>query len=396
VNGNPVGQVKVCYLEEWQMGNESPFLREEHQLLTAIAERLGRIIERKQADDALRKSEERHRTILQTTMDGFWIIDLPDGKVTDVNETYCQMSGYTRTELLKMHIRDLDAKKTPEEQAATLQSIITNGSGIFETRHHRKDGSVFDVELSVTYQNTNGGKLICFCRDITDRKRAEEALRQANKQLNLLSSITRHDILNQLLALKGYLELSHDVIDKPENLRKYIKKEQQAANTIENQITFTKDYQKLGAAAPAWQKVNASITKAVAGLPMRAVHIEPDPADPEVYADALFDKVFYNLIDNALCYGGDQMKTIRVFSQESDTSLVIVCEDDGMGIMDEDKKKLFRKGFGKHTGLGLFLSREILAITGITIIENGVPGKGARFEITVPKGAYRFNGSDGR
>jgi signal transduction histidine kinase len=131
-------------------------------------------------------------------------------------------------------------------------------------------------------------------------------------------------------------------------------------------------------------------------LPLRAVHIEPDPADPEVYADPLFEKVFYNLIDNALRYGGDQMKTIRVSSQESDTSLTIVCEDDGVGITDEDKKKLFRKGFGKHTGLGLFLSREILAITGITITENGVPGKGARFEMTVPKGGYRFTGTGGK
>ena len=123
---------------------------------------------------------------------------------------------------------------------------------------------------------------------------------------------------------------------------------------------------------------------------MRAVHVEPDPADPEVYSDPLFDKVFYNLIDNALRYGGDQMKTIRVSSQESDTSLVIVCEDDGVGITVEDKKKLFRKGFGKHTGLGLFLSREILSITGITITENGEPGVGARFEMTVPKGMWRF------
>jgi signal transduction histidine kinase len=85
------------------------------------------------------------------------------------------------------------------------------------------------------------------------------------------------------------------------------------------------------------------------------------------------------------------MKTIQISSQEIDTGLLIVCEDDGVGISAEDKKKLFTRGFGKNTGLGLFLSREILAITGITITENGIPGKGARFEIAVPKGAYRFN-----
>ncbi len=126
---------------------------------------------------------------------------------------------------------------------------------------------------------------------------------------------------------------------------------------------------------------------------MRAVHVELDPADPEVYADPLFEKVFSNLIDNALCYGGDQMKTIRVLSQESDQGLTIVCENDGVGIKDEDKKRIFSRGFGKNTGFGLFLSREILSITGITITENGVPGKGTRFEITVPNGTWRAAGN---
>jgi signal transduction histidine kinase len=95
-------------------------------------------------------------------------------------------------------------------------------------------------------------------------------------------------------------------------------------------------------------------------------------------------------MENALRYGGDQMMMIRVSSQESETCLTILCEDDDVGISDEDKKRLFTRCFGKNTGLGLFLAREILSITGSTITENGVPGKGARFEITVPKGMYRF------
>jgi signal transduction histidine kinase len=186
------------------------------------------------------------------------------------------------------------------------------------------------------------------------------------------------------------------MIDDPKTLIEYIKKGERAANTIEHQIRFTKDYQDLGVAAPAWQNVNASINKALSRLPMRDIHVGIDPANSEVYADPLFEKVFYNLIENALKYGGDQMKTIRVSSQESGAHLTIICEDDGVGIPEEDKQKLFTKGFGKNTGLGLFLSREILAITGITIIENGTPGKGARFEITVPKGEYRFTGTGGK
>jgi signal transduction histidine kinase len=113
-----------------------------------------------------------------------------------------------------------------------------------------------------------------------------------------------------------------------------------------------------------------------------------------VYADPLFDKVFYNLIENALVYGGDRLTTIRISTHESGNGLTIACEDDGKGICEQDKKRLFERGYGKHTGFGLYLSREILLITGITITETSLPGSGARFEIHVPKGAYRFNGEE--
>jgi signal transduction histidine kinase len=89
------------------------------------------------------------------------------------------------------------------------------------------------------------------------------------------------------------------------------------------------------------------------------------------------------------------MTAIRLTSRETGAGLVVVCEDNGAGIATEDKARLFEQGYGKHTGLGLFLSREILSITGITITENGEPGKGARFEMVVPKGAYRFTGEKG-
>jgi hypothetical protein len=85
--------------------------------------------------------------------------------------------------------------------------------------------------------------------------------------------------------------------------------------------------------------------------------------------------------------------TIRFSVKESGDDQVIMCEDDGNGIVAEEKEKIFERGYGKkNDGFGLFLSREILAITGITIIENGTPGKGVRFEIRVPKGVYRLIG----
>ena len=147
----------------------------------------------------------------------------------------------------------------------------------------------------------------------------------------------------------------------------------------------------MGTTVPVWQSINASVRRAVATLPMRDVKVEVGPLDPEIYADSLFEKVFYNLIENALNYGGEGMTTIRITSHETGAGLVIACEDDGAGIAGKDKAHLFRQGYGKHTGLGLFLSREILSITGITIAETGEAGKGARFEMVVPKGTYRFS-----
>jgi len=113
-----------------------------------------------------------------------------------------------------------------------------------------------------------------------------------------------------------------------------------------------KDYQELGAADPEWQNANECIRKAVAGLPMRDVHVEIDPKNPEVYADRLFEKVFYNLMDNALRYGGEKMTTIRVSSHERDTSILIVFEDDCVGITAENKKRLFTGASGRTPGSG--------------------------------------------
>ena len=235
--------------------------------------------------------------------------------------------------------------------------------------------------------------ILLFVVDITERKHAEDALALASRKLNLLSSITRHDIRNQLTALNAFILLSADVVDKRDELLAFFAKEQKIADAIARQISFTKDYEDLGVKSPVWQDVGALVLNAKAVLPMGTVGLDIRCPGLEVYADPLFEKVFYNLIDNSIRYGGDAMTTIRVAASEQGEDLHVIYEDDGKGISTEDKKQLFTKGFGNHTGLGLFLSREILSITGITIIENGEPGKGVRFEMTVPKGAWRITGN---
>jgi two-component system cell cycle sensor histidine kinase/response regulator CckA len=144
----------------------------------------GAAARRRRAEDALRESEERHRIILRTAMDGFWLVDT-QGRLLEVNEAYCRISGYSESELLAMHIPDLVVYETAEDTAEHIRKIIAQGEDRFESRHRRKDGSVFDVDVSVQHRPIKGGLFVAFFRDITERKRAEEALRKSEERLRL-------------------------------------------------------------------------------------------------------------------------------------------------------------------------------------------------------------------
>jgi len=226
--------------------------------------------------------------------------------------------------------------------------------------------------------------------EVAERRKMEEALRQANRKITMLSSITRHDIRNQLMILRGYLEISRSKISDPAVLE-YISKEKRAAEAISSQIEFTKFYEEIGVHAPEWLDIGEFIQAARSQLAVPdTLEVTIDIPPVKVFADGLIGKVFYNLMENTLRHG-EKVSRIRISFDNNKDGAKIVYEDDGVGISHNDKTHLFQKGFGKNTGLGLFLSQEILAITGLTIKETGEPGKGARFEIMVPKDGYRFS-----
>jgi signal transduction histidine kinase len=229
--------------------------------------------------------------------------------------------------------------------------------------------------------------------DITDRRQAEEALRMANRKLILLESTTRHDISNQLMAIGGYLDLLHEEVTDPV-LDPYFTLIDNARSRISNIVQFSKVYGQIGVDAPVWQDCRRIVDAATTDSRPDKARVSNDlPAGGEVFADPLIVTVFFNLIDNALRHG-EKTKTIRFSLEKCDGNRVIVCEDDGIGIPSGEKEQIFGQGCGKNTGLGLFLAREILAITGITIQENGIPGRGARFEIVLPGAMWRSIGED--
>jgi PAS domain S-box-containing protein len=152
------------------------------------------VSERKKASAELEARERYLTTILQTTQDGYWVGDA-EGRIVDANEAYCRMSGYNSDELRQLRISDLDAHEQPEETAAHMRRLVEQGFDIFETVHRRKDGSTFAVEISVTFLPLPIGQFVCFCRDITDRRRAEEDLRQTSASLEAMYHLVRTGIM---------------------------------------------------------------------------------------------------------------------------------------------------------------------------------------------------------
>jgi PAS domain S-box-containing protein len=231
----------------------------------------------------------------------------------------------------------------------------------------------------------NVTRVIGINNDITGRRRTEIALRQANRQLSLLSGITRHDILNNVTVILGYLGIAEVKCTDP-NLEMYLKRMEQATRAIQAQVEFTRIYHDLGTNEPQWQRLEAILSE-LESPPQ--ITLTTSLQGVEVNADPMLEKALFNLLDNSIRHG-QQVTRIQVSSRQEGENLTIVWEDDGGGIPIGEKDQIFIRGYGKNTGLGLFLVREILSLTGITIRETGVEGEGVRFEMTIPKGNFRY------
>ena len=265
------------------------------------------------------------------------------------------------------------------------QPDLTKDIDLVRPDERRRVFEYLPLLIPVENRMLRGGIL----RDITERKRREETYIAANKKLNILNSITRHDINNQLTVFTGYLALMEDkkCPIPPEQVIKIL---QGANNKIQRIIKFSKDYQDIGVQTPAWQNLWGVITSARMVIDARSLKTTVDPGCREiaVFADPMLIKVFYNLIDNTLRHG-EKVTEIKFSFKTENEGLKIIYEDNGVGIADDMRPYLFQRGKGKNTGYGLFLIREILAISQFTIEEKGEKGKGVRFEIFVPRDSWK-------
>ncbi|WP_292615863.1 HAMP domain-containing sensor histidine kinase, partial [Methanocalculus sp. MSAO_Arc1] len=229
-------------------------------------------------------------------------------------------------------------------------------------------------------------------KEIAARKEAQEALSLANKKLNILTAITRHDILNDVMVAAGYLYLASD-IPVPEEVKSYFQKMEEQITAIQRKVEFTRDYQDMGAQRPNWQDIGAYVDSIAPNiLKGSTLSLQNELEGLEIYADPMLGKVVHNLCQNAVFHAASATY-LRFFAEVDGDDCVIIVSDNGPGVVDAKKKSIFKPAFGRSHGFGLYLVSEILSITKITITENGTAGAGAAFHIRVPPGAWRRVGS---
>lgn len=362
-------------------------------LLLAM-QRLNR--ELRSSERELRDLADRYDLAISAAEIGVWDLDFTTRRLLWDERMYAiYRVGREQTDDLIAAWRAVVHPEDRDAILAELHRATVEGVGFdLEFRILRPEGGVRYVRArarGIGSTTGAGRRLVGVSYDVTAVRQAEKALREAVRKLNLLSAITRHDLQNQLTALRGWLDLADEQSGGDALLARALAQERAVVNRLDHIVEFTREYQDLGLHSPCWQDLGAVVAHAIDEVrPPFPVRI--DGLDRvEVYADPLLPRVFYNLIENVVRHGGI-VRGLSIGRREESDRLVVTLEDDGRGVPADEKERVFERGYGRNTGLGLFMAREALDLTGIAIAETGEQGAGARFEITVPRGAWRIRG----
>jgi PAS domain S-box-containing protein len=352
------------------------------------AELQRRIAEHRKIEKALVDSEAKYRALVENITEVIFTLNDHD-LITYVSPAIRNMTGYAPSDLMGKHLREFIYTEDVVPYEKGLENARRGLADSFEIRLLTMHSSIRWVQVTgktLAGKPASGG-FQGVISDIHERKRVEDALRHANKQIVLLTSITRHDILNGITNLRLSLELMKN---EPlnEKLLHFVEQQEKVIAQIQHQINFTRDYQNIGVRPPKWKDIGERFLAAAATLPLGNITVSADVKNIEVFSDDLIERVFANLIENTLEHGL-KATAIRFFTRVQGRNLLLVYEDDGAGIPQEEKELVFEHTRRGRISYGLFFSREVLAITGLSIRETGEPGNGAQFEILVPEGLFR-------
>jgi PAS domain S-box-containing protein len=350
------------------------------------------ITESRRLQEQLREGAKKYREIINAMNDMVFVVGF-DGKFVDVNDATVKFLGYSRDELQSMGPQDIDGALTVEEIGDIVNGMKTAEAKVFETVQITKDGKKIPVEISCSRLIYHGKPtVLSIARDITDRKKAEDALdtmmnelEKVIEKLRVVGEGTRHDARNKLSIVLNNAYLIKQCLTGDNKTLEYLGAIESTVEQIEKIFDFAKTYEMIGVEERSYVNVEKSVEKAVklySGL--GGTKLENECRGLTVLADLQLMQLFYNLVDNSMKHG-EKVTKIRVYYEEKQDVLKLIYEDDGVGIPEDKKEKIFKEGYGKSTGYGLCLIKKICEAYGWTIRETGKHGKGAQFTMTLPK-----------
>lgn len=368
-------------------------LQEKNMELGASCEKLAvREDELRTQYDALAISHAEWEATYNAIPDWISLIS-PDGRILRTNGSVESMLGIPPDQAIGRNCFDIvHGTACPIEGCPRMRMLASRTRESIEIPMRDKKGWLL---VTVDPVVDGAGKIVSavhIVRDISERTREQKALMQAKKKLNLLNYVTFNEIQNLLFSLWGFQQLAKGKTTE-NSVIAVIKKEDELLQKISNSLKFAQAYQDLGLKPSAWQDVRQVFLLAISHLDTLKIKRSIELDGLTIFADPLLEQVLQILADNTITHG-ETATQITLRYLEGQESVTLFFEDDGVGIPEDLKAHIFSPDFQKTKSVGLFLAREILEITGISIRETGTPGKGASFEIIVPKEAYRFSGRD--
>jgi PAS domain S-box-containing protein len=326
-------------------------------------------------------------------MDGFWRADI-QGKILDVNDSYCELIGYSPAELLTMRIGDVEAAEIPEETARHIERVKERGYDRFETRHRTKKGQIIDVEVSVNFAKDEGGQFFVFLRDITERKKVEQV---KDEFIGLVS----HELRTPLTVISGSLRTAMSEGLSQEDVWELLQNAAEGTDSLEAILENMLELSRYQAGRLQLRVEMVSIADTVGtaieklkrqGI-TREFQIDIAPELPPVEADPVrVERILFNLMENAAKYSPEDGNII-VSSHMQDGFVVTSITDRGLGISADDQPKLFglferlepSQRLAKGVGLGLLVCKRLVEAQGGWIKVESEPGKGSTFSFALPK-----------